>query len=345
MRDRIGIFTDDVADQHHLRQSMPTCLGCVADGLHITMIEMLETGEDGAARTGVEIVLDLDDRRHRIADLPEELEADGACVRRHLVQDEARRRDDSVAAFLLHAGQAGEKFVGDVLAESDGAELLSGNRQYFATDQVAQSAFRAEVRIPRALERRDFRIVNLAAIVVGANHFEPFAIRGHHPPRIEIVDRGAPQHGLLAAGIHRDVAADARRIGRCRIDGEHEALVVGRVHHAPGDDAGAAVDRRDVFALRRVDLDVRHPLQLLGIDHRGHGRQRHRAACVTGAAATRNDGEAELDAAFDQTLDFLLVVRVQNDERILDAPVGGIGDMRDAREAIEGDVVAARVAR
>ena len=38
-----------------------------------------------------------------------------------------------------------------------------------------------------------------------------------------------------------------------------------------------------------------------------------------------------------------LAVGRQHDERILDAPVGGIGDVRDAREGIEADVVVARV--
>src|SRR5438876_566143 len=71
-----------------------------------------------SAETAVEIPLDLDDRRRRIADRAEEFEAHGANRRRHLVQDESRRRDDPVAAFLLHAGQSGEKLVGDVLAET-----------------------------------------------------------------------------------------------------------------------------------------------------------------------------------------------------------------------------------
>jgi hypothetical protein len=40
-----------------------------------------------------------------------------------------------------------------------------------------------------------------------------------------------------------------------------------------------------------------------------------------------------------------LGVRMQNDERILDSPVGRIGDMRHARQAVKGDVVLVGVAR
>ena len=39
---------------------------------------------------------------------------------------------------------------------------------------------------------------------------------------------------------------------------------------------------------------------------------------------------------------FVLGVRIEDDERILDAPVGRVGHVRDAREAVERDVVPAR---
>ena len=48
----------------------------------------------------------------------------------------------------------------------------------------------------------------------------------------EVVERRAPQHRLLAAGVHRDVAADARRVRRRRIAREDEAGRLGGVHHA-----------------------------------------------------------------------------------------------------------------
>ena len=47
----------------------------------------------------------------------------------------------------------------------------------------------------------------------------------------------------------------------------------------------------------------------------------------------------------DEAAHLLLGVRVQHDERILDAPVGGVGDVRHAREAVERDVVRGACAR
>ncbi len=40
-------------------------------------------------------------------------------MRRHLVQHPARRDDDAVGAFLLHARHAAEELVGHVLAQAD----------------------------------------------------------------------------------------------------------------------------------------------------------------------------------------------------------------------------------
>ena len=86
----VVVVADDVAEQHHLRPAVALRLGRVADGLHVALVEMLEAREDRAAGPRVEVALDLDDRRRRIADLPEELEAHGADRRRHPVQHEAR---------------------------------------------------------------------------------------------------------------------------------------------------------------------------------------------------------------------------------------------------------------
>jgi hypothetical protein len=97
---------------------------------------MLEAGEHDGVRgsvapsaTGarVEIGLDLDDRRHRVAHLAEELQAHRADRLRRPVQDEARGGDNPVAAFLLHPWEAGEELVGNVLAKADLAELPAGD--------------------------------------------------------------------------------------------------------------------------------------------------------------------------------------------------------------------------
>ena len=87
-------------------------------------------------------------------------------------------------------------------------------------------------------------------------------------------------------------------------------------------------------------LDLGHRLELLGVDDRALPDERHRAAGVAGAAAARDDRQAELDAGLDQPCHLGLGVGRQHDEGVLDAPVGGVGHVRDARQAVELDVVA-----
>ena len=82
--------------------------------------------------------------------------------------------------------------------------------------------------------------------MIEARDLEPLRVGRDHPPRREVVERRAPQHRLLAAGVHRDVAADARRFGRRRIDREDVAGALGGVGDALGDDAGLGPDRRDL---------------------------------------------------------------------------------------------------
>ena len=67
----------------------------------------------------------------------------------------------------------------------------------------------------------------------------------HHPPPDQVVERGAPEHRLLAAGVHRDVAADAGRVERGRIDGEHQAGLLCRLGHPPRHHAGLREHGRD----------------------------------------------------------------------------------------------------
>src|SRR5262245_35682431 len=73
-RDLVLVLAGDVADEHHLRPRRPPRLGRVADRLQVALVQMLEPREK-RVRMPVEIRLDLDDRRHRVADLAEELEA------------------------------------------------------------------------------------------------------------------------------------------------------------------------------------------------------------------------------------------------------------------------------
>jgi hypothetical protein len=213
---------------------------------------MLEPGEHRAAGSRVEKALDLDDRRRRVAYRTKELEAHGSRRRRHPVQHEAGARDQAVAAFLLDSGEAGEEFVGDVLAEARLAKRCAGNRErLLALDGSAIGG------VVGALECRHRRIVDLAEVGVDARDLEPARIRRHHLPRQQVVEGGAPQDGFLAAGVHRDVAADARRVGRRRIDREHETGRFCGLHHAARDHACAAVDRRHQPCLAR-DRDPPH---------------------------------------------------------------------------------------
>src|ERR1019366_1753420 len=134
---------------------------------------------------------------------------------------------EAVAAFLLDAGQAGEELVGDVLAETHLPKDGAGNVEPFA----ALELLAAGVEI-LDLEPRARRIVDLAEVVMEASPLEPLRIGRDHAPRSKIVERRAPEHRLLAAGVHGDVAADARGLGRGRIDGEDVAGVLGRVGDA-----------------------------------------------------------------------------------------------------------------
>ena len=64
---------------------------------------------------------------------------------------------------------------------------------------------------------------NLAHVVVESFDFEPVAIRRDHLPPSQVVERGAPQHGFLTAGVHGDVAANAGGFSRGWVDGKHQA--------------------------------------------------------------------------------------------------------------------------
>ena len=171
---------------------------------------MLETRQQHSARSAVtrEVVADLHDRRDGIARLPEEFQADRARVRGHAMQDPPRRRDDAVAAFLLYAGQSAEQLVGDVLAETELAKGSTRNLEPLLA-QHARRVGRLSTIPGHDLEDGQLHVVNLAAVMAEPCHFDPVAIRAHHAPPREVVERGAPQHGFLAARVHGDVATHA----------------------------------------------------------------------------------------------------------------------------------------
>ena len=65
--------------------------------------------------------------------------------------------------------------------------------------------------------------------MVQSSHLEPAAIRVNHPPPVEVVERGSPEHGLFTARIHRDVAANAGSLSRGGVDRKDETGGVGRI--------------------------------------------------------------------------------------------------------------------
>ena len=67
---------------------------------------MLQSCQRGA-RVLVEVALYFYDGGNRITHLPEELEANGAHMRWHAMQDETRGGDDAVASFFLYSRQTG----------------------------------------------------------------------------------------------------------------------------------------------------------------------------------------------------------------------------------------------
>ena len=340
-RHGVIVIADDVTDQHHLRKRIALALGGVADRAQVALVQVLQASQDGTALLGlgVEVVLDLDDARHRVSRLAEELQAHSADRLGHAVQNPARAGDDAVAAFLLHTGQARQELVRHVLAQAFLAELAAFDGERFRAQQLA--AHRRIAVEPLQFERGDRRIVDLAEVVIEARDFEPVAVRIDHAPPGEVVQRGAPQHGLLAARVHGDVAANARSVDRGRVHGEDETSLFRRFRNAARHHACARIDgRHGVVDARQVGLlDRIQTFQLFGIDDGRERRERHGAAGVAGAAPARDDGQTQLEAAFDDAGDFFLGIGREHHERIFDAPVGGVRHVRDARQAVELDVV------
>jgi len=147
----------------------------------------------------------------------EELQAHRCGCARHAVHHPARAGDQAVAAFLLDAGQAAQELVGDVLAQAFLAE---------ARCRECPAARCAAGVLPSALKYCSSKLATstswiLPRLWLMRGHFQPLGLRRHHAPAGQVVQRGAPQHGLFAAGVHGDVAADARGLGRRRVHREH----------------------------------------------------------------------------------------------------------------------------
>src|SRR5580658_7392542 len=293
-----------------------------------------------ASRLLVQMLLDLYDRRNGIACLSKKLQTEGASERAAAMQYPARRGDYSVAPLLLHSWQSAQELIGDVLAESNFAKTLARDRQVFLA-QNPRAIRRLLTVLPDQFEVGGIDFMNLAEVVSDTSDLEPVAVRVNHAPPGQIVHRGAPEHRLLAARIHCDVPADAGRICGRGIHREYEAGLLCRGGHATRDDPGlgkyGCYGRTDARQAHR--FHIAQSLELLGVDDCRQRRQRHSAPGVTSTAPTRYERKPQLDAVAHQSGNLGLGVRHQHHERILNSPVGGIGNVAGTRIGVETNVV------
>ena len=334
----IGIIAGNITHQHHFGQAATARLGGVTHGPQVAVIQMLQAGQQNARALllAEHEVLDLDDAGHRVPGVAKELQAHGARVRRLAVHDPARAGNQTVATLFLDTGQAAQELVGHVLAQAPLAESGAGNVELLGTQQ--RLAVSGEIL---QLKARQFDVVDLAEVVPQTRHFQPLGLRRHHAPARQIVQRGAPQNGFLAAGVHGNVAANAGGLGRRRVHGKNKTGALGRIRHALRHDTGLGPDRGHRLRQPRQghQLDLGHGFELFGIDDHALPGQGNGTAGVAGTPATRNDGQPEFNAALHQRRHLGFGVRRQHNKRVLDTPVGRIGHMADARQAVKLDVV------
>jgi len=333
----ITILTGDISQQHHFRPFAARRLGRVVDGAHVALVEVFEAGQRDTVET-VEILLGFDDRRHGTAQVAAvELEADGAQVGRLRVQDENRRGNQAVTTLLLDARQTTERLVGNVLAKPGLAQRRPRELQEFRLTE-RRRAILGETRNTEGDRRL---VVDATEVVINPLDLDPFGIGSHHAPADEVVERSAKLHRLLAAGIHRHVAADGRGVLRGRIDGENAIGRGRRFGNAPGDDTGTGTHGRDLLfeAGQQAHFGCAEALELLDVDHGGVRMQRNPAAGVTGTSAAWNDGQAEVDAGGDHGRDLRFIVGADDHQRELDPPVSSIGGVGDAGVTAKVDVV------
>ena len=337
------VVPGQVHEQHHLRQLGTRGLGGVFHGSEIAFVQMFQPGQQHVP-AGAAMAHDFTDGVHRALDVGTvEFQAYGTRVAGLAVEDEHRRGDEAVTTLLLYARQAAQEFVGDVLAQPLPAEgpprQLEFHRLAFHGDAVRGEAGDAETHL--------LLLVNLAQVVIQALHLQPVGVRGHHSPGQQIVHGGAPQHRLLAAGVHGDVAADGTGVLGSGVHREHQAVAFGQLRHPPRHHARLGSHHRHFPLPRSIRIRqaaVFHrsqPFQLLGIDYRGIGEQGDGAAGIAGTATAGNDGETQIDAGLHHRLDLGLAVWGDHHEGQLHAPVGGVGDVGDPRQTAEIDVVAA----
>ena len=281
-------------------------------------------------------VLDLDDAGYRITGVTKKLQAHGARVRGPAVHHPACAGDEAVAALFLDTGQACQEFVGHVLAQAIFAKGRSRNIQLLC----AQQGFAVRLEVLQ-LKTGKLHVVDLAHVVPHPAHLQPLGLWCHHAPGCQVVQRGAPQHRLLAASVHGDIAADTGSLRRRRVHRKFKTCPLRGIGHALGHHTGLGPHGGHVVVHpgQAAHFHLGHGLEFFGIDHRAAPGQRNRSAGVASATAAGNDGQAQVNATFYQARHLVFGIGCQNYKRILHAPVGRVGHVRHTREAIELDVV------
>ena len=280
-----------IGNQHHFRTAFAGGFGGIAHGADVPPVQMLQAGQFHR-RMRLHEITDFHDGRRGVGHRAEKFQAHGARVFGHFVQHKRGAGDDAVRTFLLHAGQATQEFVGNVLAQSDFAEFAACNFQRFGFQH------RFAIVVQRVdMEHSSFFVVDFAEIVTHALHLHPLSLRiDHFPPR-QIVQRCAPQHGFFAACVHGHVATDARCVRRSGIHGKHQPRRVRRFFHPTRYHTRTAHDD-GVFAVQprqRSSLHPTVPVQFFRVDDGTHCVQGYGAARVARAAAARNNRQIQLD--------------------------------------------------
>ncbi|OZB46500.1 MAG: hypothetical protein B7X42_08385 [Thiomonas sp. 14-66-4] len=202
---------------------------------------------------------------HAFARLAEELQAEGAHVRRHAVQHPARAGDEPVAALLLDAGQAGEAGgqgvdVGQVIGQRIGllAQVPRHSGRHRAGDDVALAESLEEVFGDEPADLLRLQVIGVVVAVrqhIGADEDAPLDLRAEalgaalriHLGQVAVVRRAvAVAHAVEAREIARRLRRRHQVVGG---DGQLGARQ-GDVHQR-GAEACVDVQRR---AHRQRDL-------------------------------------------------------------------------------------------
>ena len=258
----------------------------------------------------------------------------------HPVQQEAGGGDEAIAALLLHPRQAGEKLVGDVLPQARLAEGLAGQGQELGLTlgglPIRSEAGDAEPHLGL--------VMDFAQVVAQALHLQPVGIRCHQAPGDQVVQGGAPQHCLLAPGVHGDVTANGGGVLGGGVHGENQPRPLRHLGDPAGNCAGATPDGWEFSRPIRqgTEFHIANGIQFFGVDHsapgvKGYGRTR--IACT---AAAGYDAQPTIQTGANDRGNLGLRVRADDDERHLHAPVGSVRGMGHPCQTIKIQVIPAR---